>query len=42
MQMMEGYGVSSLFKQIMRIHYDKIKGSELWQLLEEEKRAEER
>lgn len=42
MQMMEGYGVSSLFKQIMRIHYEKIKGSELWSILEQERIEEER
>jgi hypothetical protein len=26
----------------MRIHYDKIEGSELWHILEEERKAEER
>jgi hypothetical protein len=40
--MMEGYAVSSLFKSIMRIHYNSIKGSELWKVLEEERIAEEK
>lgn len=42
MQMMEGYAMSSIFKSIMRIHYEKIKGTELWGILEEERIAEER
>lgn len=42
MQMMEGHAVSCLFKSIMRIHYDRIKGSELWKVLEEERITEEK
>jgi len=40
--MMEGYAVSSLFKSIMRIHYHRIEGTELWKVLEEERIAEEK
>jgi len=40
-KIMDGVNVDSLFKAIMRIHIEKVKGTELFEILQEEDRVEE-